>query len=140
MNDNEDGGMKEVKQRIEALETRVAKLERAILKGGKRIVDKSLSIKEFLLEKNPKGDVNKTLAVGFFLEKYGGLSSFTVGDLRGGFVQAREQVPLNLNDMVNKNIEKGHMMGTPEGKDGKKSWVLTNKGEKLVQGNFSEAT
>jgi hypothetical protein len=94
---------------------------------------KKLSIKEFMLEKTPGDDVQKTLVVGYYLEHFEGMSSFNARDLAGGFRAAKEPVPGNINDKVNSNIKKGYMMVEKEKKDKLMAWVLTNSGEKFVE-------
>lgn len=97
---------------------------------------KGLSVGEFLHSKSPTNDVQKALALGYYLEKYRGSGSFNVKDLSGGFREAREPVPTNMNDKVNKNIKSGHFMEAEGEKDGQKAWVLTNSGEVHVEENF----
>jgi len=99
---------------------------------------KKLSIKEFILTKNPIDDVQKTLVIGYYLEHFGGADSFNVRELAESFRLAREPVPANVNDKVNLNISKGYMMAAKEKKDKFKAWVLTNSGEKFVESGFEE--
>lgn len=77
--------------------------------------------------------LQKTLVLGYFLEKFDGLSCFNVKELQKGFLLAKEKTPTNINDMINKNISKGFMMEAQEKKDKKKTWCLTNLGEKYVE-------
>ena len=93
---------------------------------------KPLSEKEFLLEKNPKGDVQKTFFLGAFLEAHKGTESFTAEDLKEAFRVACEPVPANINDKITKNIAKGNFMEVKP-KNGKKAWVLTSTGEAHVK-------
>jgi len=126
----------EIKKRLEEHERRISKLEG--LPQGKSAVAKKSSVKEFILSKKVKDEVQKTLAIGYYLENYEGLTSFNVKDLEGGFRKAKEQIPGNINDKVNLNIAKGHMMDAKEKKDKLKAWVLTNSGEKFVQNDFQK--
>lgn len=121
-------------ERVKALEERVLQLENVIKSNSFDIPNansKQKSPKEFLLEKNPKDDLQRTLYLGYYLEKYQGMESFGVDELREEFRSARTPVPKNLNDKVNKNISKGFFMEV-EKKEGKKAWVLTATGEKNV--------
>lgn len=121
----------DIKNKLEEHERRISALEgmpqKAISEG------KKLSIKEFILEKKPSGDVQKTLVIGYFLEHFEGMDKFNVKDLTEGFRLAREPLPANINDKVNLNRSKGHMMAAKEKKDNLKAWCLTNTGEKLVE-------
>ncbi|MCP8304915.1 MAG: hypothetical protein H3Z50_05565 [archaeon] len=119
-------------QRIKALEVLLSDKETLKLKK------KKLSLKEFILLKKPKDYVQKTLAIGYYLEKYDGFTSFNVKNLEKGFRDAKEIVPKNINDKVIKNIAKGHMMETKEKNDKLKTWNLTSSGERFVENGFKE--
>jgi len=117
-------------KRIRALENKISGVDVKASKG------KTVSIKEFLLGKKLKGDVERTLAVGFFLEKYKEYISFNVKDLKESFRAAKEPVPKNINDKANKNIKNGHFMEASENKDNLKAWTLTSSGERQVENGF----
>ena len=103
-------------------------------------VRKGLSIKEFIIAQEPKNEVQKTLAIGYYLEKYEGESPFNLKDLRRGFRKAKEKLPSNLSDKVYRNMTKGHMMEVEERKDNLTAWMLTNSGESLVESRFQQPT
>jgi hypothetical protein len=133
--------LKQLADRVLSLEKRVTRLEerhgedavQPALKGGK-----DLSVKEFIIAKRPSNDVEKTLAIGYFLEKFAGMASFNVDDLGRHFQLAKEASPTNINDKVNMNINKGHMAEAREKKDRKKAWMLTNSGEKFLERGFKD--
>jgi hypothetical protein len=100
---------------------------------------RKMSIKEFLLERAASDDVQKTLAIGYFLETQEGMSSFNKTDLEKGFRAAKETVPANINDKVNMSIKNGHMMDAAEKKNSLKAWNLTSSGEKYLQNGFKKA-
>lgn len=120
------------------LEERVSKLEKIFVPTQDSDIQKSLSVKEFLLSKNPKSDVEKTLAIGYFLEKYRSISPFNINDLKNGFSESREPIPSNLNARINDNILRGLIMESTEKKDNQKAFLITNSGEKLITNNFKE--
>lgn len=126
-------------KKIEDHERRISKLEE-LLKLSESIPPpiKKMSIAEFLKSKRPKSDVQKTLIIGFYFEKYEGMKSFNVQDLEKGFRDAREKVLGNINLCVIKNIRKGHMMEANEKKDGMKAWCLTNSGIEFVESDLKE--
>lgn len=127
----------EIIQKIGDHEKRIVKLEELFLKGieGEKSI-KKISIREFLMSKNPKSAVNKTLTIGYFLEIYENLEFFNKNDLEEYFKKAKEKVPANINYNVNKNIEKGYIMELDEKKDKLKCWCLTNSGTKFCKNNF----
>lgn len=127
----------EIRKKLEEHEERISKLE-SVSQTKPEIVKKKISIKEFILSKKPKNDVQKTLAIGYFLEKYKNISSFNAKDLKSGFKAAREKVPKNIGDKVQLNIKKAHMMEFKEKKDNLKSWILTDSGEKYIGSDFKK--
>ena len=98
---------------------------------------KKLSVKEFILSKKPKNDIQKTLVVGSYLEKYEGLDCFNREDLENGFRSAKETVPSNINVDVNENIRKGYFAEAREKKDKLTTWYVTNLGEECVEMELS---
>lgn len=130
---NED--IAEIKKKLEEHEKRISKLE-AYSPVKPKIVKKKISIKEFILQKRPKDDIQKALAIGYYLEKYKGFSNFNAKDLEKGFRDAREKIPPNVPDKIQGNIRKGHMMEAGEKKSELKAYNLTNSGEKFVENNF----
>lgn len=129
---------KKLEDRVSALEEKLSKFEAMFSKDThsnqkSSINEKKLTIKEFLLGKNLKGDVQKTLIVAYYLEKYENMSSVNVDDLAKSFRLAKEPLPSNLNDKINMNIRKGHMTEAEEKKDGKKAWYLTSTGENYIE-------
>lgn len=127
----------EIREKLADLEERIGKLE-GLFKSNPKVVSKEISIKEFILQKTPKDDVQKTLAIGYYLEKYDNLSVFNAKDLEDAFSRAKEKPPKNINYKVIKNIEKGYMMESKDKKDNLKAWSLTNSGEKVVENNFEK--
>ena len=132
----------EIVKRFEKLEARVAGLETE--RSRDTVSDqttsssgKKLSIKEFILSKNPKSDRQRTRAIGYFLEKHGEYVSFTNDDIEKGYKDAKEAVPTNVADTISKNVSQGYMMQA-EKKNGKMSWTLTNTGEKNVEAGFAK--
>ena len=135
--------IKNFTERIESLEKRVAKLEAQqgdTLKSapGEANKGKGMSIKEFIISSKPSGDVQKTLAIGYYLEKYEKMVSFNVDDISKHFQLAKESTPQNINDKINMNIKKGHLMEADSKKDNKKAWVVTNTGEQFLDNGFKE--
>jgi len=129
--------LKQILKTLEELKVRVTALEGGVTQVAER--QKPSSVKEFVISKNPTNDTQKTLAIGYYLEKSEGDVSFNIRDLEGGFRAAKEKVPLNLNDKVNGNIRNGHMMPAAERKDGLSAWTLTNTGERFVENGFKDA-
>jgi hypothetical protein len=128
-----------LEKRIIDLEQRVQSLENFSMEkldSSQNVVSvaatKIFSAKEFLIQKNPKDDVQRTFYLGGYIEEFKGENSFSIEDLRNAFRSARVPVPDNLNDKVNKNIAKGLFMDA-ELKEGKKAWILTVTGEDFIK-------
>lgn len=129
----------ELAARVGILEKKVAQLEASHAEPAQPRAtkdQKGLTVKEFILNKRPSNDVEKTLAIGYFLEKFEAAASFNTDDLARNFVLAKEATPTNINDKVNLNIKKGHMAEAREKKDKKKAWMVTNSGERFVESGF----
>ncbi len=117
-------------------EERISALERLLRGGGDGSAVLSLkkqSAKEFLMSKDIGTETQKVLALAYYLERAEGLPSFNVPDLETVFRAAREKLPKNMNDAVNKNVARGFVMEAVEKKGGKKAWVLTATGERFVE-------
>lgn len=120
---------------LDELEARVSKLEARFADEAEpshATSRKPISIREFMQTANPSTDVDKVLIIARYLELEAKLTSVNLIDLRGAFSSAREPVPRNVNDAVNKNVSKGLMMVALSEKDGYKAWTLTNSGEATV--------
>ena len=126
-----------IKKQLADHEKRISEIE-GLSQKKPALITKKISVKEFILSKKPESEIQKTLATGFYLEKFEGLSSFNVKDLEDWYRAAKEPLPKNMNDTVNKNISRGHIMDAKEKKDNKKAWVLTNSGEVFVESGFQE--
>jgi len=134
--------MTKLQDQVNALEERVKKLEQALFSAqesgsplGKK---KKPSAKEFLMTKELKAETQKVLALGYFLEYMEGMESFNVNDLEAAFRAAKEKLPKNINDAVNKNIARGFLMEAAEKKDSKKAWCLTSTGEKYLENELNK--
>ena len=127
----------EIKRKLDEHEKRIFELEN-LIKAKPIPVKKRLSIRELIRSKKPKSNVQKTLLVAYFLEKYESFISFNVKDLEEGFRSAKEKVPSNINMFVNQNIKQGYMMEFSEKKDNLKAWTLTNTGEDYVDNDFKK--
>lgn len=129
--------IEEIKRKLEDHEKRVFELEKLVKKEPEKLM-KNMSIKEFMLIKKPKDDVQKTLLIGYYLEKFKNYASFNITDIEKGYRAGKEPVPTNINDKINKNIKKGHIMDHNEKKEGKTAWVVTGRGERFVDNNFKD--
>jgi len=134
---HDDEIVEAIKKQLEDHEKRISELEVLSQKKPEALAT-GLSIKDFIRSKKTKDDIQKTLAIGYYLEKYEGFSSFNVIDLDKGFRDAKQTVPQNINDKVNKNIDKQYIMRDKKKKDGKLAWRLTADGEEYVESDFSE--
>jgi hypothetical protein len=136
-----DLDLKQIEKLLKNHEGRINKLEitLASLNGKTQIQStKEKSVKEFILEKQPKGAYQIGIAIAYYLEKYLKRPSFTVEDLEQGFRDAKEPMPQNMSDLIYKNAKKGLFMESKEQKNDIKSWVLTSSGEILVENNFEK--
>jgi len=131
-----------IEHRLLELEARVAKLEGAPLSSRMArsgpASQKRISAKEFLMTKEIKSELQKTLVLAYYLEHIQSMPSFNITDLTAVFRAAKEKRPQNINDTVAKNVARGLLMEASEKKDSKKAWVLTATGEKHVKEEFNK--
>jgi len=136
-----DKVLTEIRERLEKMEERLAKLEGANQQESKTASKRATSINEFMRNQQISGDVQRTLAVGYYLEKWEGLSSFNAKDLADAY--RRLKIPktqnINFNYKVIKNIQQGYVTETKEKKDNQKAWVLTYSGHKYVESGFQKS-
>jgi len=146
MTPSTDSKLEAILNSIESLEARVTRIESSsghtIL--GERTAppttSKRLSLKEFLLEKPPTTDVQRTLAIGYFLETHAGAASFTAAELEKGYRAAKETVPSNISMNIKRCIANGHMMEDDEKKNNKTAYVITRSGEQFVAAEYKKPT
>lgn len=121
--------------RVAEIERRLGQLEEAQKsQPASQPPVKQQSLREFLLAKKPSTAWKKALIVAYFLEKFSSVSPFNLDDLRKGFAQAKEPLPSNPSDMLYQSVKMGYLMESTERKGNSKSWVVTNLGERLVEG------
>lgn len=125
----------EIRRKLVEHEERISKLEKIFRLEPERI-KKKLSIRDFISSKNPTSEMERTLVLAYYLEKYDDLTSFNVKDLEDAFRRAKARIPKNINYEVIRNIRKGYMEEAKKKKDDRKAWYLTNSGEEYVDSGF----
>jgi hypothetical protein len=131
--------IEELKSKISELEDRIQLIEKRFNPEEIQAFTKDLSVREFLNSVKTSNDVQKTLLIMFFLEKYEGLTRINIDDLRSGFRNAKEPVPKNISDKIYLGIKKGHIMETSEKKDKKSCFMVTNTGEKYIENELNHS-
>lgn len=127
-----------ISKKISELEKRIEALEKSLSSNPpKQRLIKQVSAKEFLLSKHLSSAVEKTLALAYYLESIEQITPFNINDLADVFQAAKEKAPVNLHDMINKNIGKGYLMEAKEQKDAKKTWILTASGERFIKNELN---
>ena len=132
--ENENLQITNLEKKVNSLEKRIIVLENKFSISKSKHVDiKALSINEFILDKKPEDDNQKTLVSGEFLEKYEAMLSFNAKVRSSAFSRVKEKFPSNINDKANQNISKGYMTQLKEKKEKLTAWTLTNKGASFVE-------
>lgn len=131
-----DKEINEIKTKLVELEGRIAKLESVKERNPEEI--RKISINEFIRSKKPKNDVERTLAIGYYLEHNESMQNFNSVDIKNYFRKAKEKIPTNIPDKIQKSIKKGHIMDSEEMKNNRKAYILTNTGIYFVENNFKE--
>ena len=133
----------------EPLEQRVAALEAGILALERRSMHEpsapwgktSPSPREFLLNKAPKSDSDKTLAAGYYIEIISGKDSFNFDDIEVFYGQAKEAAPANRRDPPYQNVTSGYFRKVGKRQVGGKArntWAMTNLGIGRVERGFKK--
>jgi hypothetical protein len=92
---------------------------------------KKTSAGEFLKKSTVKNQVDRALALGYYLEKLGGMSAFTSTDLSTLGRETKNPFT-NASDAVAKLTARGLMMSAGD-KDGQRAYALTASGEAFVE-------
>lgn len=127
----------EIKNRILVLENKVKTIENLLDQNPEKKKIKSVSLSEFIIEKKPFGDIQRTLIIGYYLENYKNYNSFNVKDLESGFKDAREKAPKNISLNIFMNAKKGYFIEL-EKKDGMKAYGLSNSGIRFIENGFKK--
>ncbi len=129
---------------IKGLDARITKIEAGATGAGGGVKTaastsaKKLSIREFLLKHPPTTDVQRTLAVGYFLETHESMASFTKADLERGYRDAKHSLPSNMSMNIKHCIKAGNMMEAKDKKDNKSAYVVTSTGEHFVDNGYKK--
>lgn len=96
--------------------------------------DKAMSVREFILQLESRKHTDLVLAFGYYLEKHSGQSAFAPADLNNLYYESKLDTS-NTSQMIIQNIKRGYMMEAKKPESGgKKLYVLTNSGEKYIEG------
>jgi len=94
---------------------------------------KLISIREFIQQLDLKKHTDITLAFGYYLERYTGVSEFTPADINNCYYEAKMEAS-NTSQMIVQNIKRGYMMPSKKKEEeGKNRYTLTSTGEKFLE-------
>jgi len=105
----------------------------AIVKRSDYDLEKLYSPGELFANKSWSSAVDKVAIVGHFLERYRGLPSYTIEEIRKCLILAKVSAPKNVNLPVFQAVQRGLMMEVPSEDGGKKAWALTQAGVRYVE-------
>lgn len=98
------------------------------------VPDKAMSVREFILQLESRKHTELVLAFGYYLEKHSGQPAFVPADINNLYYEAKLDTS-NTSQMIIQNIKRGLMMEAKKAEPGgRKQYVLTNSGEKLIEG------
>jgi hypothetical protein len=95
-------------------------------------IEKGLAPNEFIRKIAPKTQVDRGLALSYYLEQYSSLDSFTTAELADLCKKAKQPAFTNISDVVGQLVSRGLLMGSGD-KDGKRAYSLTTSGEEQVE-------
>jgi hypothetical protein len=134
----------EIERRLEELERRVAQLEHPTspkLTASSPEARVKPSPREFLLERGPKSDNDRTLTAVYHIEMVGGQEAANFDDIEAWYHAAKEAPPSNRRDPPYQLVKKGYLREVGKRERGMKArnrWALTNLGIKRVEGGFKD--
>lgn len=107
------------------------------LLGVAPVNTKSLSIREFIQRFGFTKHTDITLAFGYFLERYSGVSEFTPADINNCYYEAKLESS-NTSQMIIQNIKRGYVMPSKKkGQKGRNLYTLTSTGEGYISSKLS---
>jgi hypothetical protein len=122
MKENIDERIDKLGKKLEILEEKVNHLEGII---------KQIELSQSKKESFHRLDI--TLCIGYYLQYVENYNFFTSEDIKKGYKRIYKPLPKNLTDTIVKNVLRGFMEKREEGKNGKKSWYVTEEGKKYVE-------
>lgn len=126
----------DIDNKLKDLDDRLSRIEELLVQGSKSL-PKKISIKEFILSLNIKDDIQITLALAYFLERYSDFTSISSKDILNACREAKVNIPVdNIGYKLYKNVAKGYLMEVKEKKVGQKAYTLTITGEQVVENNY----
>lgn len=90
--------------------------------------DRSISPKDFLLDKQPSSDVEKVACLSYYLTHYKGMPHFETVDISKLNTEAAQMKFSNAAYAVNNAMQSGYLVPAPQGKK-----QLSAAGERFVQ-------
>jgi hypothetical protein len=95
--------------------------------------EKPYSAAEFFSAKSWATEIDKVVIAGYYLERFGGNASYTIEELRNCLVAAKIPLPKNISLAILQAAQKALMMEIPSTTGTRKSWALTQSGERWVE-------
>jgi hypothetical protein len=82
----------------------------AAMAPSRMLDDREISPQELIRQSNAKSGMAKAEVLGYWMEVHQAKQSFSSGDLKDAFAQAREPSPKNLSDVAAKLASSGKLM------------------------------
>jgi len=125
--------IEKVWEKLEELESKITE-QRDIESSQPTTKGKKLSVKEYIKERTPNNDVQRTIVIADYLEKIESKEEFVTKDISEGFRKAKLKVPANVPDKIQKAIFNGWIAN---GKN-KGGYYLTSSGEEAIKNSFNK--
>jgi len=94
---------------------------------------KPYSAAELFASRNWQTEIDKVVLAGFYLEQFGGIQNYTIQEIRNCLVAAKIILPKNINLAILQAAQKGWIMEVPVQSGTRKSWALTQGGERRAE-------
>ena len=135
--------LEDIEKMLNDHEARLKKLEGKsmsipVTEGNNSSPNRQISLPEFVIEKKPQDDLQRTIVFAYYLEKFESQEYFNAEDIQNCFLRAKASKPANINDKINKCVQKALLSEHPQKKDGKKAFYLTATGANLIEAGFEK--
>jgi hypothetical protein len=94
---------------------------------------KPYSAVELFASKEWRTEIDKVVLAGFFLERFGGIQTYTIREIKDCLVSAKVSLPKNVNLAILQAAQRGWIMEVPSKGGTRKNWALTQTGERRAE-------
>lgn len=100
----------------------------------------NLSVNEFFRKAMPATHLGRFVCAAYYLFHIGKTEHFAQADVLEIYGKLRQSKPKNFSDVMSECIRKAYIIDAPASSNKQMSWVITQEGEKYVEGLLNVST